>query len=418
MSEFFKFPDNFLWGAATASHQVEGNNRSNDWWSHEVADELPYKSGQACDHYSRYLEDFDLAKSLGHNAHRLSIEWSRIEPEEGQFDEAEISHYAEVVQSLNDRNLEPLVTLHHFTNPLWFAKRGGWLQKDAVRIFARYVDTISKRLKNVRYWITVNEPTVYIKNGYGVGCWPPFQKNQFFKASKLMIRFAKAHLAAYETIHENQAHAHVGFAHSAPHIVPCDATSRSDRTVAGVRDFLLNDVLMLLVTSMARWAAGKRPFDFVGLNYYTRTIVRYQRDGIRRLIGQECLDSHHADLGEDNELGWLVYPPGIYAVAKKFARYGVPIIITENGLATEDDSKRSDFILHHIEQLARAIKEGIDIRGYLHWTLMDNFEWAHGANAHFGLAAIDEITLKRTPRQSASVYASICQSNGIYLKGP
>jgi beta-glucosidase len=167
-----------------------------------------------------------------------------------------------------------LVTLHHFTNPLWFAKKGGWLQKDAVRLFARYVETVSKRLPDVRYWITINEPTVYIKNGYGVGCWPPFQERQFLKAGRLMRRFADAHLAARDALHKNLEGVYVGFAHSAPYVVPCRSQKWRDRAVSKIRDFALNDFFYWLVRSMAWSHSDNRPFDFVGLNYYTRTIVR------------------------------------------------------------------------------------------------------------------------------------------------
>ena len=211
MANRFKFPEGFLWGAATASHQVEGDNRRNDWWWHEVNGDLPYQSGQACDHYSLYKQDFDLAKSMGHNAHRLSVEWSRVEPEEGQWSSDALDHYTNVIASLRKRDLEPIVTLHHFTNPLWFAQSRGWLRDDSAELFARYVRRVAEALPDVQYWVTVNEPTVYIKNGYGVGCWPPFQKNSW-NAGRVFLNLARAHVSAYRELHTAIADPSFGFA--------------------------------------------------------------------------------------------------------------------------------------------------------------------------------------------------------------
>jgi beta-glucosidase len=163
-----------LWGAATASHQVEGGNHWNDWWEAETSGLLPHRSGAACDHYRLYENDFDLARDLGHNAHRFSIEWSRIEPESEVWNEASIEHYARVLQALRDRGIEPVVTLHHFTNPAWFARAGGWLSPGCEQRFARYVEYVASHLPGVKYWITINEPTVLVKHGYATGDWPPF----------------------------------------------------------------------------------------------------------------------------------------------------------------------------------------------------------------------------------------------------
>ena len=163
MDRFFEFPKSFLWGAATAAHQVEGDNRFSDWWAHEQGGDLPFKSGIACNHYERYQEDFDLAKSWGHNAHRLSVEWSRIEPEEGVWNQDALNHYIDVIAALLDRGIEPLVTLHHFTSPAWFSRTGGWLRRDSIRLFSRFVSHVARHLTGVRYWLTINEPTVYVK---------------------------------------------------------------------------------------------------------------------------------------------------------------------------------------------------------------------------------------------------------------
>lgn len=413
MGRYFEFPKSFLWGAATAAHQVEGNNRWNDWWAHEQNGALPFQSGIACNHYERYREDFDLAKSWGHNAHRLSVEWSRIEPEQGAWNRAAMEHYADVVAALRERDMEPVVTLHHFTNPAWFSRAGGWLGRDSTRLFARFVSHVAKHLPGVRYWLTINEPTVYVKNGYGTGRWPPFHAQAWLEAGRVMHRLARAHVAAYERLHDARDDVEVGFAHSAPFIVPCGRGGRGDTLAARARDFVLNDAFFWLVRACGATIRNSRPFDFIGINYYTRTIVRGASSGLGRLFGTECREDHHGDLGADNELEWPVYAPGLFEIAKKFAVFGVPILITENGIATADDDRRSAFIREHLVELAKAIRSGIDVRGYLHWTLMDNYEWTHGTQAHFGLAGVDPETGERKPRPSSRVFARICEINGV-----
>ena len=413
MSSRVEFPQGFLWGAATSSHQVEGGNRWNDWWMHEASGDLPYASGDACQHYSRYETDFDLARSLGHNAHRLSIEWSRVEPEQGNWNDDALQHYAAVIAALRERGLEPIVTLHHFTNPQWFARTGGWLQKDSKTLFARYARRVAEALPDVRYWITINEPTVYIKNGFGSGCWPPFQENKALNAGRVLLNMARAHVAAYCELHTAAADPCVGLAHSAPHVAPCRPGDWRDRAVARSRDYLLNDLFFDVTRRSANAASCSEVFDFIGLNYYTRTLVRYDTRGLRILFGTECKEAHHRDLGSENQLGWLIHAPGIYEVTKKFAAYGVPLMITENGCATTDDEQRSAFIRDHVAQLARAVGDGIDILGYLYWTLVDNFEWSYGPTAFFGLAGMDADTGERRPRPSSGVYAQICRDNGL-----
>ena len=332
MGTFFEFPNAFLWGAATAGHQVEGNNRWNDWWLHEQAGDLPFRSGAACEHYEQYRQDFDLAKTFGHNAHRLSIEWSRIEPEEGVWNPGALTHYANVIASLRERDMEPLVTLHHFTNPSWFSQTGGWLRPDSVRLFSRFVSHVARNLRDVRFWLTINEPTVYVKNGFIVGAWPPFHAGKLLKAGRVMLRLARAHVAAYARLHEVRDDAYVGFAHSAPFIVPCSHGGWRDTIAAKTRDFVLNDFFFWLVRTCGLTIRKNRPFDFIGLNYYTRTIVRRGLSGLGSIFGLECRDDHHKDLGPENELGWLVYAPGIFETARKFSVFGVPILITENGI--------------------------------------------------------------------------------------
>jgi beta-glucosidase len=404
-----RFPSNFLWGAATASHQVEGNNRWNDWWECEQQGRLPYRSGDACRHFELYDSDFALAQSWGHTAHRISIEWSRIEPTQGRWDEQAMQHYVEVIDSLRRHGLEPVVTLHHFTNPAWFTHRGGWPRADAVALFRRYAEFVAVRLgSRVRFWLTINEPTVYFKRVFVAGDWPPCRKHSWYQSWVGLRNLCRAHVAAYTVLHRHRPDAMVGFAHSAPYIVPCNPQRARDRWSAWARDFVLNQLCFRLL--------GRPPrevLDFIGVNYYTRQIVRAHSRGAGLIFGTECRQPHHGEARSFNSLGWEIFPAGLTAILRQLSRYGVPLIVTENGVSTGDETQRTAFLLDHIRALAAALHEGVDVRGYFYWTLYDNFEWTEGFNAHFGLAAIDLATQRRLPRPAAAVYASVCKSNEI-----
>ncbi len=399
----------FLWGAAASSHQVEGGNY-NDWtewervtaearakqgklknWPDFIAKAVDgpsplqkehYISGRACDHYHRFKEDFDIAKSLGHNAHRLSIEWSRIEPEEGEFNEKAVAHYKEVVQALRDRGLEPFVTLWHWTLPLWLAKKGGVLNKKFPDYFEQYVGKITEALGNdVNFWITVNEPEIYSLDSYLKGARPPQKKNLFlFYAS--IARLIQAHRKAYRIIKKTAPSAHIGAAF--------------DMTYFESAGGFINDFL--------KWAADgiwnfhflnhiHKEVDFIGLNYYFHSRVNY---GFNKNKNKETSD-----------MGWEIYPKGIYYILKALAKYGLPIYVTENGIADAKDERRARFIKNHVSMMEAAIQEGTDVRGYFYWSLLDNFEWDKGFWPRFGLIEVDYKTMKRTIRPSAWEYKKL-----------
>ena len=407
------FPPGFLWGAAMSSHQVEGNNRWNDWWEYEQSGRLPHSSGEACRHYEMYEQDFDLARSWGHNAHRFSIEWSRIEPAEGEWNQEAVAHYQAVIKALKERGLEPVVTLHHFTNPAWFSRAGGWLRRDSASVFARYVELVAERLgKGVRYWLTINEPTVYVMQAFINGEWPPLLKGSRFKAVIAFRNLAKAHVLAYRRLHQLCPDAKVGFAHSAPVVMPCDAQRKRDRIAAALRDFILNRAFFLLIgASFKKRERTARCLDFVGINYYTRVMIKSVGWGARALLGQACHLDHHADRGVMSATGWEVYPVGLKMTLEKFSHLGVPLFVTENGIATDDETLRRKFIVEHLERLAEARKAGVNVIGYLHWSLMDNYEWALGSEPHFGLAAVDPLTYERQPRPCVEDFQRICRQN-------
>jgi beta-glucosidase len=410
----YRFPPGFLWGASTSSHQVEGNNRWNDWWEYEQQGRLPHLSGEACRHYELFERDFDLAQSWGQNAHRLSIEWSRIEPGEGTWNIDAMLHYRRVIQSLRERGLEPVVTLHHFTNPAWFTRSGGWLRRDSPKLFARYVEHTAKHLgTSVKYWLTINEPTVYVVQGYITGEWPPCFKSAWTKAMLVFRNLARSHTAAYRVLHGTLPDVMVGFAHSAPVIMPCNPARTRDRLAAALRDLLLNRAFFYLIGARGKHLRSVGNLDFVGINYYTRQIVRSTGWGMTAFVGRECQQRHHTDLGPLSVMGWEVYPSGLLASLKAFSRYGLPLLVTENGIATDDEALRRDFLVRHLASLGEAVLGGIDVFGYLYWSLIDNFEWAHGTRPTFGLAGVNFGTQERVPRPCVEDFQRVCRDNQL-----
>ncbi len=419
----FKFPENFLWGAATSSHQVEGDNIHNDWWQWEQNGRVLEQSGKACDHWNRFQEDFKLVKSLHHNAHRFSIEWSRIEPEEGKFNQEAIAHYREVVHSLKSNGMEPIVTLFHFTLPLWLAKQGGWLSPRAPELFERFAGKMAESIgDDVRYWMTLNEPVIYVLKSYLVGDWPPGGRS-YEKAYLVFVHLLKAHVLAYDAIKDsinnlNREETQVGIAQHISFFSPCYPNSWKDKISVRLRNLMFNHLFVKALIKgrifypgffRVRLHRGKT-LDFMGLNYYTRNFVHNRGFRIPGIYGDVCPVGHHPDVMKKNSLNWEVYPMGLAQLVKDFSKYKLPIIIAENGISTAQDAQRSEFIVEHLRQLAKAMEWGAPVIGYFYWSLLDNFEWADGFEPRFGLIEVDYKTQERTIRPSALLYAEICQS--------
>jgi len=402
------FPKNFLWGAATSSYQVEGGNSASDWqqWSEKHGDIR--SPGAACRHYELFREDFDLARSLNHNAHRFSIEWSRIEPEEGVFSQKEIDHYINVVDSLRERGIEPVITLHHFTNPAWFFNKGGWLNKDSVSFFLRYAEKmVSVLCSKARLWITINEPLVCAYESYLSGAWPPKEKS-FIRAQKARGNLIRAHVRAYSLIHDiyrkmGLPDPLVSVAKHFRVYTPYDKRFRNT-FAAGLRHGILN-------TSFMKEMARAKALDFIGVNYYTRTLVNVKGFSVEELLLKEYAEDRRPVTR--NSLGWEVYPEGMYELIMDLKRYDIPILITENGMCTDDDGKRWDFIQAHLKNLGKAIAEGANVLGYMYWSFIDNYEWAHGFDPRFGIVEMDYATYRRTPRESAGKFAEVCRTGEI-----
>ncbi|MGB2706147.1 MAG: glycoside hydrolase family 1 protein [Candidatus Omnitrophota bacterium] len=402
------FPKDFLWGAATSSYQVEGDNKNCDWWEWEKKSALKETSGGACRHYELFKEDFDLAKQLNHNAHRLSIEWSRIEPREGKFSQEEINHYRDVILALRERGIEPVVTLHHFTNPVWFAALGGWVNSNSHKYFLRYTEKIVSALcDKVRFWVTVNEPILYAHFSYCSGRWPP-QKKSFRQSLKAGDNMAFSHIAAHKLIHDIYKKKGLGapfvsIAKNLRAFVPCNNRPKN-KFAAYLRDRLLN---FSFIEKLIR----QNSLDYIGINYYTRDLVDTGGFGLNQLLLETCQKGHHPL--KKNSLGWEIYPQGLFDLLLKLKKYGLPLFILENGICTENDKERWDFIREHLASTHSAIEHGANILGYLYWSLIDNYEWDKGFGPRFGIVEVDYNTYKRTPRESAKKYASVCGSGKL-----
>lgn len=418
-----RFPDDFLWGSATAAHQVEGGNHANDWWAWEQTPghiKSGDRSDPACDHYRRFAADFDLLKQLHQNAHRLSIEWSRIEPTPGEFSATALAHYRDVLQALRHRGMEPMVTLHHFTNPAWIAASGGWEAPDTARRFAQFAECVINALGDLaRYWITINEPTVIAYQGYVRGDWPP-GKRDLGAAARALVTILRAHWLAYERIKSRHPELKLGLAHHLRIFDPARRFAPQDRAVAAAFNRVFNETILqslrrgrlVFPLSRAGTASGpRRSQDFIGLNYYTRELVRFNRRYRAELFGERVSP---ASLPR-SDLNWEIYPDGLYRLLRTLRRERLPIFITENGIADAADASRPDFLLMHTRAMLRAIETGVPVRGYFHWTCFDNFEWAEGYSAKFGLIACDPATQERRLRPSAGLYAQICRSNRLPL---
>lgn len=419
MADDLRFPEGFYWGTATSSHQVEGNNKNNDWWRFEqepgrVKDGTV--SGEACDHYNRFEEDFALSEQYGHNAHRFSIEWSRIEPEEGRWDVKEVEHYQKVLESLHAHNLVPFATLHHFTHPTWFADKGGWTSKDAPDRLGRYAGYMAKQLGDaVPFWMTINEPPVLPMVSYIMGVHPPGVRD-VDQGMEAMRNIQKSLATMHNAVRENAPHKpKIGPVINMTYAMPASDSDEDKAAAKAMDDYWNGYWLEGFRNGISGPPAGegeevpglKGAWDFMGLNFYSRSVMAHSRNqmGMRQIPppeGSEC-----------STMGWQVYPEGLYQCLVRLKGYGVPIYITENGIGTDDDEQRISYLVRHLFQVDRAIKEGVDVRSYLHWCQQDNFEWAEGYRQKFGLFEREEGTLNRIPKPSADAFKDWAENNRV-----
>ncbi|MBI5932690.1 MAG: glycoside hydrolase family 1 protein [Chloroflexi bacterium] len=419
----YHFPKGFLWGTATAAHQVEGNNTNNQWWKWEQDGHTNGKSGLACDWWGgRWREDFDRAGETGQNAHRLSVEWSRIQPTPDRWDEDALEKYRAMLRGLRERGIMPMVTLHHFTDPLWLYERGGWENEETVLLFEKFVRKTVEALKEYcTLWCTLNEPNGYALNGYAssIASFPPGKKSLKL-AMRVQANLIRGHAAAYRAIHEIQREARVGFALHYRSFAPHHSWSPLDKFVTkNIFNGVNNGFPSALATGVMKSPLGnyqipeaKGTQDYFGFNYYTRDYVTFDLAKLDTLFGRNFF-REDAVLSETKFLA--NEPEGMFEGLKWVTRLfpNLPILVTENGVEDSADKLRSRYMAEHIHQMWRAVNFNWPIKGYFHWSLVDNFEWERGWTQRFGLWGLDVETQKRTKRPSADLYAAICHENGI-----
>ena len=423
------FPEHFLIGAATAAHQVEGNNVNSDCWALENIKHSDYleKSGLAVDHYNRYEEDIRLLADAGLNAYRFTIEWARIEPEEGKFDEKELEHYRNVILACKKNNVEPMVTLHHFSSPAWLIRKGGWEAQSTPDDFARYVEYVMTRLgSELSYVCTINEANMglqiaaiarrYMKEmlrgrkkkkqntdgqvQMGMNLETMLKNMALAKKEKLEVfgvkdpkvfqsmrtkdgdlLIMKAHTKAREVIRKLAPNVKVGLTLSLHDVQPLVGGEKQAQKIWD--------------EEFTHYLPYIQDDDFLGVQNYTRTLVAKSGDvGVPEGV-------------QTTQMSYEFYPEALghvlECVAKDFKK---DLIVTENGIATNNDSERCEFIRRAMRSVDECLKEGLPIKGYFHWSLMDNFEWQKGFYMHFGLIAVDRTDMSRHPKESLSLLGS------------
>ena len=407
------FPAKFLWGAATAAHQVEGNNINSDNWLLEHLPKSMYKepSGDACDHYHLYEQDIQMLADLGFNAYRFSIEWARIEPEKGFFSRAELDHYRRMLEACHRRGLTPLVTYSHFTLPRWFAFQGAWENADSPDLFARYCQRATDHLGDlISYGATFNEPDLpYLFRWIALPGTPPDSSlATSLAANKAEVRqqlnaplfsafligdgqksrdnMMAAHTKAKSAIKSAKSNLPVGLTLAIEDDQPAGANSRFAEKQAEV---------------YGPWLNLAKHDDFIGVQTYTR----------QRIASKTLPPPENAEL---TQMGYEFYPESLeHTVRYASQQTGVPVVVTENGVGTENDARRVEYIQRALTGLKRCIDDGVDVRGYIHWSLLDNFEWIYGYVPKFGLVAVDRQTQKRTVKPSAEMLGKIAKTNSL-----
>ena len=410
-SASLRFPRGFLWGAATAGHQIEGNNVASDFWvmEHVKPTIFAEPSGDALNGFQLWQGDLDLARSFNLNSYRFGIEWARIEPEQGSFSLAMLDHYKRVAAGCRARGLAPVVTFNHFTNPRWFAARGGWANPQAPGLFAKFCEHAARALGGeIAYAVTLNEPNApYLMQGV-------FPKEMLAVQAQMLAASAKAvgsdkystlmafDPADYPAINANLLAAHKAgreaIKAAAPRLPVGVSLALSDEESAGpgsIRD-------RIVAERYGAWLELAKADDFIGVQNYARSVwdakgtVEPPKDARRNYMGME------------------VYAPSLAgAVRLAHAATGKAVLITEHGVGTDDDTMRAWFIPAALRELHKATAAGVPVIGYIHWSLVDNYEWVFGYKPKFGLASADRTTFRRTPKPSARVYAQIARANAV-----
>ena len=386
------FPEGFRWGVATAAHQIEGANTANDWWEFENRPDsgVLEPSGAACDSWNRWPEDHDLVSGLGVDDYRFSVEWSRIEPEEGRFSDEALDHYVQMCEDLAGRGIGAVVTFHHFTTPRWVTDRGGWEKPDTADLFAAFCERAAARLGPVMSRAcTLNEPNIVSLMGWGLGVFPP-GKREIESVDTVNAVLVDSHRKAVDAIRRNAPGVPVGLTLSMSEWTAVDGgEERLQRYRARMEDVFL---------------AATEGDDFVGVQTYSR--VRVGPDG---LLGPQ-------DGVPVLPMGYEFWPQALEATLRRawqFTGGRVPLMVTENGIGTDDDAQRVPYVRDALAGVLRALADGIEVEGYTYWSLLDNFEWALGYGPKFGLHSVDRSTFERTPKPSAAWFREVVRANAL-----
>lgn len=418
-----RFPDDFTFGVATAAYQVEGNI-DNDWTDWERAGKLKDKdarNGRGIEHWSRFESDVELIKSLGVGAYRMSIEWARVEPKPGEFDDAVLKGYRQRLEHLRAHGIRPVVTLHHFTHPRWFHEQTPWHEPSCLKSWERYAKKCAELLEGLNAAVvSINEPMVLLLGGWLSGLMPP-GKNDPQLAWKVMQNFARAHVIARRALLDRGGPVTLGIAQHLMEFAPDRWWHPIDQALTRLADSHFNFALLDALTTgelnvgMPGFFAGKEKIDggkdsmeFIGINYYTRSHLKF-------MAGPPWVKFNFKDPLKRGltDIGWEWYPEGFSRLLEQLKRFNKPVWVTENGIDDRTGERRSRFLYEHLQQVLKARDEGVDVRAYLHWSMFDNFEWLEAWGPRFGLFHVDFATLERTPTPTADYYRRIVTSKEL-----
>ena len=385
------FPEGFVWGASTSAHQIEGGNFNNDWWAweHSPGSGCAESSGDACNSLHCWPEDVDLVAAMGLGAYRFSIEWSRIEPAEGEFSLAALDYYRRICAACRERDIAPVVTFHHFTNPSWLSARGGWEAADAPEAFSRFVARAASHIGDLVGWAcTINELNLIGLTGYTTGSSPPGVKDDLLRHLAVNDIVARAHRSAVDALKSGPGDFPIGLTLSMDEMV---AEPGGEEVLEAAREILED-----------RFLRATEGDDFIGVQCYSR--LHFGPEG----------EAPNDPEVPTTQMGYEYWPQGVEHCARRAAAVtGLPILLTESGIATEDDNERITFLAEVLRGVRRAIDDGVDIRGYFVWSLLDNFEWAHGFKPKFGLHSVDPETFARHPKPSSTWFATVARANSL-----
>ena len=425
------FPLGFKWGVADSAYQTEGSAYSggkqcqNNWTAFEQARNAQGNSyiangdcaGSACDRWNKMQEDVALIKASGFTIYRFSIEWSKLEPQEGVFDSDVMQHYIDFVDELRKNDIEPVIMLFHHAWPLWFDAKGAFERAENIADFVEFSEYIFEKLhEKVKIWMTINEPTGYAFEGYFRGNYPPCKKSLPL-AGRVLRNFLDAHIAVYNAFKKHDHSVEVGYAKIVQPLDPYNPWNPIERLIAGIFDNLMNDVdLYYFKTGIFNWSVPGQSLvystnpeavgalDFIGVNYYSHTSIKMHYR-LHNIIAP-AIHPHE----KITSYGQAIYPEGLYRSIQKCATLQKPMYVAENGVADNTDELKQLFIKQHLHAVSKACTDGYDVRGYFYWTLLDNFEWCKGYTQKFGLYAVDRTTQERTLKPGSKSFITFVQS--------